>query len=848
MELTATQLDDPQNDSPPLTASVAPVPEALRWALAAAGAELEGDIELAARILVDGLLTPRSRARYGTELRVVSGWCREHGLDLMRLSSLDIAALAVACREGGCDPDPALTALSFVYRHKPDPQESVTGLARRVDKAWRAQNRDRLPTRRRAPVLPLSCWAEMHAAVGGGGYLGRPHAYDRERVARDRLIISLGVSGGPRPGELGRLSLSRSGVENGTRLVLGIVADERGAATKTGRGHIVVPLRVPPFDVLPLEDDFRRLRNLRQQRGGDDYLVTNLWHYGIGGGLSETHVSYILRKAARHAGVGGGEHLSGYSMRRSMAHISVAAGWPLEKIAAVMGHAGTRELQQHYLDGYCGSWCRSDEGRRMLLVGSDGWQDSPLNTASSAAAAPDIHRGPWWSGRDLEADRERAMALARGSARTCAKAAARTRRIAKKWESFCEGAGLDPAEPSATRLEVFAMSLAEGATANRDNEIRYLADHFAAQPQTDVEDLSDISRWVSNAAALAAGITAANRRQARHTPRRREIVHVTDEMMTAVFAVPLTAPLEGVRLLGLALSQAHEAQRLTLRQREAFRFGEHARIAGDTAELLAPIPSNRGSVRRPEPQQVAIRVPRSGGDPLWCGMRAVESLMAHYPCKSLVSKCPPGTLTSQCTPLIGFLRARAAVAVLHATGLRPTDLDGIRWPDLRASDDGSIMWRLPYSKGNLVGDRVQILRLQPTGDPWCPVSALTQLAHSLTQAQAAGWNDQRALPDRDGATTRVFCNRISDEITKRLMKPAGVAVRAQDFRYHKAARLWLRTQDIQQVRTALFHRSEHTSMIYVSRGLPLSQRVETDPMSGVFPDTRVDGTGSAQPQ
>ena len=299
-------------------------------------------------------------------------WCAEHGLGLLELEPLDIAAVAVAMRDSGVDPDEMLTALSFVYRHKPDPCESATVLARRVDKVWRAQNRHRLTPHRRAPVLPLGCWVAMHAAVGAPGYLKCAHDLNEERLARDRLLISLGVTGGLRPGEPGRLSASASRIDTDRgQLVLPLVTGSGHAVTKTGRSEIVVPLRQAPFDVLPLAEDFERLRSLRLARPeADDHLIAGEWHYAMSGGLSEGQVQHLLRKMAQMAGIEQAAELSGHSMRRSMAHISVAAGWPLEAVAAVLGHASTRMLRDTYLEGYCGSWT-TGKGRGLLLEGAE---------------------------------------------------------------------------------------------------------------------------------------------------------------------------------------------------------------------------------------------------------------------------------------------------------------------------------------------------------------------------------------------------------------------------------------------------------------------------------------------
>ena len=849
MRQEALQPDRPQPAPALPAAAVSAVPAALRWNLEAAGVALTPDIEQAARLIANSKLSQVTRACYGYRLGVVARWCDEHGLDLLDLSPLDMAALVVACRDSGGSPKETLTALAFVYRHKKSPQESVAALARRVDRVWCTQNRVSLRPRRRAVMLPLPCWEAMHNAVGGPGYLARPHDRNVERLARDRLIMSLGLSGGLRGGELGRLSASRSRVEAGCRLVLPLVADERGGANKTGRGHIVVPLGVPPFDVFPVEDDFKRLRDLRMRRGGDDYLVANTWHHGMRGGLCTTQVVYILHKAAKHAGVAGGERLSGHSLRHSMAHISAAAGWSVAEIAATMGHGSTKEVERHYLDGYLGRWSRSGEGRRLLLEDGAGWQDCAPNIASGGNSTHPESDGPlrhWWAGRNLEADRERAMELARSTPRVSTEAPAKTALIASRWEAFCAKAHADAARPTAAALEGFATSLAAGSSTHPNDGLYYLKDYFAAQPTIDVDDLSDIERWVSDAARLAGRIAAANRNQTRHTPRRREIVLVTDAMMSEIFSVPLTGMLEGVRLLGLVLDQAPQIRSLSRYKRGWFRFGEHARITADEAELLIPAPAGSRLVHGPWPATAEVRVPRCGAEPLWSAFGAVRSLIERFPDRSLVSTGPPGSESAHCTPLIRWHQARAAVAVLYATGLRPGDLDGIRWPDLRENTEGEIVWRLPYSKGNLRGDRDQVLALHPVDEPWCPVKALRDLANCLKQAQAAGWAVQAAAADSDGTVRRLFPPKVSADVTNRLMKPAGLDARPQDFRYRKAARVFAQTQDMQAVRSALFHRSAETSAVYVRRGLTPSERTARDPMSGIFPDTRSIETGDCK--
>lgn len=834
MNQPSPQPDQPHHHTTAATAKrIVEIPAALRDRLDADGIPLTGATLQAARLLVAGTLAPVTRFRYGCELGNVSRWCAEHNLDLLNLTPIDIGALTVAYRDCGLDPKQMLAALTFVYRHKRDPDDSVFGLARRVDKVWTAQNRDLIRPMKQAPVLPLMCWRAMHEAIGDPDLAARNSSRKLENRARNQLIISLGLASGSRPGELGRLSASAARIDAGERLVLPLVPAGSGTVTKTGRSEIIVPLGLPPFDALPIEDDLERLKQLRREHGGDDYLIANAHFRDMRGGLSTRSITNILRRAAQLAGVENAQALTGHSLRRSMVHIGAAAGWPLHQIAAVLGHTDTTTLEDHYLEGYGGSWCRSDEGRRLLLEAARGWGHCPPNAgiAAAEAPAPAPAKKPWWHGRDLHADRRRAEQIARGSARTFRSADVNTARVARRWEAFCAEAGTDPAVADRTLLEGFAVSVTGDSPAARDRLLRHLTDYFAALPSTDINAIADIEASVGAAARLSVAITAANRRRERKAPKRREIVKVTDEMMHTMFALPLVCRFEGVRLVGLVLSQSSGAG-MNWRQRQAFRFGTHTRITADAALLFAPDVSKvQTPARKPK---LAMTVAAALADPLWSGYEAARTLVQHYPQASLYTQLPPDTLISRCTTLIRWLQARAAVAVAYATGLRPTDLDGIRWPDLRVDDTGAIMWKLPYSKGNLVGSRTQVLRLLPVDEPWCPVRALQRLESHLKAARAVGWPGRAAEPDSDGTVRRVFARNMSQIVVDRLMKPAGLGVRLSDFRYHEAAKVWARTQDIQMVRSALFHRRTATSAGYVDRGMTSQQRIATDPVIGIF--------------
>ena len=248
-----------QQVHPAIAAGIEPMPAALRDSLKVKGVELSGATQAAAHLLVAGTLAPASRFRYGKELGAVSRWCMEHELDLLGLSPRDIGALVVARRDAGQSPRLMLTALAFVYRHKRFPDESVCALARHVERVWQAQNRDRLPLRKQAPVLPLMCWRSMHAAAGDPDDISPGDTFGEERRCRNRLIISLGVTGGLRPGDLGRLSASKAYIEANRHLVLPMVQGGNGTVTKTGRSEVIVPVGIPPFDVLPLGEDFTAL-------------------------------------------------------------------------------------------------------------------------------------------------------------------------------------------------------------------------------------------------------------------------------------------------------------------------------------------------------------------------------------------------------------------------------------------------------------------------------------------------------------------------------------------------------------------------------------------------------------
>ena len=162
---TAPRPERPPRARPAPTTRVEPIPAALQESLAAHGITLRGEVLDAARMLVAGTLSQVSRLSYGLQLGAVSQWCDEHGLSLLGLSPLDIGALVVARRDGGQTPRSMLSALSFVYRNKADPDSARCQLARRVDRIWKVQNREHLPPPKQAPVLPLAAWAARRRAT-----------------------------------------------------------------------------------------------------------------------------------------------------------------------------------------------------------------------------------------------------------------------------------------------------------------------------------------------------------------------------------------------------------------------------------------------------------------------------------------------------------------------------------------------------------------------------------------------------------------------------------------------------------------------------------------------------------
>ena len=99
----------------------------------------------------------------------------------------------------------------------------------------------------------------MHAAAGDPDDISPGDTFGGERRCRNRLIISLGVTGGLRPGDLGRLSASKAYIDANRHLVLPMVQGGNGTVTKTGRSEVIVPVGIPPFDVLPLGEDFTAL-------------------------------------------------------------------------------------------------------------------------------------------------------------------------------------------------------------------------------------------------------------------------------------------------------------------------------------------------------------------------------------------------------------------------------------------------------------------------------------------------------------------------------------------------------------------------------------------------------------
>ena len=659
------------------------VPDAFLKQLAMADVPASPSAIEAAHLLVAGTLSPRTRTRHGLELGQVSKWCAEHGLDLLGLTPLDVGALVVAYRDAGRSPKHVLTALSFVYKHKHQPPARVTGLAHRADLVWRARFRDQLPSRRQAAVLPLRAWHDIRAAVPLGRN-GQVHPYDEERYFRDRFIVSLGVCAGVRPGEFGLLSASRSRISSdGRRLILPFVADAAGAATtKTGRSEIVVPLGAAPFDGFPLREDFEHLRDLRVERSGEqDRLVGDAWNYGRLAGLGNEAVTPLLRRLGKRAGIGDASLLTGGSLRRSMVHIAAAAGWSPGQIAAVTGHASTVVVERSYLDGYAGTWTLSSDGRRLLLDGSDGWKDCPLNVDSGQSEPPPNARARcWWLGRDLDADRATAMDLARGTPRVAPAARRMIARAGNLWEDFCARVGADPAAPTGPLIEAFCIDLTRDGATGRYRTTDYLTDYFAAHPSIPITEIPHLEKLVRAAVHLGHKAVKAHRLRTRQPSRRRMIVPVTDEAMEAVFDAEFRCQREGLRLCGVVLTHGQSRLHIPTRQRLAFRFGAHTRLRDDIAELLMP---PRSGSPAPTDLQTAIVVARAGGDPLWCPYEAVRTLRRRYPNKCLPQALAQHPWASQCGSLIRWLQARAAVAVLYATGLRPSDLHGIRWGDLR---------------------------------------------------------------------------------------------------------------------------------------------------------------------
>ena len=808
------------------------VPDAFQQQLAMGDVPPTPSVIEAARVLVAGTLSPRTRSRYGLELAQVARWCAEHSLDLVALKPLDVGAIVVAYRDAGRSPKGMLSALSFLYQHKQRPAAGITGLAYRAEHVWRTRHRDQLPGRRQAAVLPLRAWHDIHAAVTLGRN-GQVHVHDEERFYRDRFLVSLGICAGVRPGEFGLLSASRSQISSDRRrLILPFVADAAGAATtKTGRSEIAVPLGQPPFAGFPLADDFEALRAIRIQRSGEqDRLIGDTWMYGRPAGLGRAAVTPLLRRLATRSGISDASLLTGGSLRRSMVHIAAAAGWTPEQIASVTGHASTTVVERSYLDGYARTWTRSSDGRRLLLEESDGWANCPLNVNPEPVTNPRARS--WWQGRDLQADRATAMDLARGTPRTAPAARPMITLAGKLWEEFCAHVGADPAAPTGPLIEAFCISLTRNGATGRYRNANFLTDYFAAHPSIPITDLPDLEKLVRAAVRLGHKAVKAHRQTTGQPSKTRMIVPVTDKHMQTVFDTPLIRQSEGVRLCGVALAHGESRLHVTSRQRSAFRFGEHSLLDNGAAQLLVP---RRGRSPRPTDMQPAIvATRRDGSDPLWCPYHAVRTLRQHYPNKCLPAALVNHPWASQCGPLIHWLQARAAVAVLYATGLRPCDLHGIRWTDLRLTDDGALMWRLPYSKGNKTGDRVQVLRLVPTSEPWCPVTALRRLADSLREARNAGWRGDVSEADSDGRVRRVFNNDIGRTATLMLFEPAGVDIRCQDFRYRKAADAWAASGDMQTVRATLFHSEAQVSARYVQRGLPSRLRAELDALSAVF--------------
>jgi integrase len=170
------------------------------------------------------------------------------------------------------------------------------------------------------------------------------------RAAEANRLKALFVTGlmlGLRPGELTGLRWQDVDLKAGRVVVDVSLKRERGklrlGETKTAKSRRVLKIPSPVIDALQAH----RVRQKEEQlRAGPSWMNSGLvFTTEVGTPIDPTNLRRAFHKLTDQAGLG---PWAPNELRHSAASLLSAAGVPLEEIADVLGHVGTRMLEQHY--------------------------------------------------------------------------------------------------------------------------------------------------------------------------------------------------------------------------------------------------------------------------------------------------------------------------------------------------------------------------------------------------------------------------------------------------------------------------------------------------------------------
>jgi integrase/recombinase XerD len=263
--------------------------------------------------LANRRLSEHTRAAYRRDVHGWLAWCREHDLDPLRATFLDVNAYARK-----------LEAIPL----------AATTVARKMSgvSSWY----DFLLKLRAVDANPVGGADRPHVDRDHSSTVGlSPQEVDAllDRAAqagpRTHAALTLLADLGLRVGELVGLDLGDLGWERGHRTVRFI-----------GKGGKPRRRALTPGAAAALDDYLE----VRGDADGPLFMTSS------GGRLDRHAVFRLVRRLAAQAGIGDAERLSPHSLRHAFATIARSEGVPLEDVQDAMGHADPRTTRRYDRD------------------------------------------------------------------------------------------------------------------------------------------------------------------------------------------------------------------------------------------------------------------------------------------------------------------------------------------------------------------------------------------------------------------------------------------------------------------------------------------------------------------